>query len=73
MLVVGEQRGQPLALLLGEQCGAGVQGAPRGMERVALAAAVPTGGLLDAAAALVRRTGAVADRRQVDDHAYRVD
>jgi hypothetical protein len=31
-----------------------VQGAPRGIERVALAAVVPTGGLLDAAAALVQ-------------------
>jgi hypothetical protein len=38
-------------LLLGEQRGAGVEGAPRGIERVALAAAVPAGDLLDAAAA----------------------
>ena len=41
-------------LLLGEQRGAGVEGAPRGIERVALAAAVPAGDLLDAAAALVQ-------------------
>ena len=41
-------------LLLGEQRGAGVEGAPRGIEQVALAAAVPAGDLLDAAAALVQ-------------------
>jgi hypothetical protein len=37
-----------------------VQGAPRGIERIALAAAVPTGGLLDAAAALVQSIAAQA-------------
>jgi hypothetical protein len=41
-------------LLLGEQRGAGVEGAPRGIARVALAAPVPAGDLLDAAAALVQ-------------------
>ncbi|GAA1147461.1 hypothetical protein GCM10009583_16720 [Ornithinicoccus hortensis] len=39
----------------GEQVGAGVQGASGGVERVALAAAVPAGLLLDSAAAVVHR------------------
>jgi hypothetical protein len=38
-------------LLLGEQRGAGVEGAPRGIERVALAAAVPEGDLPSASTA----------------------
>ena len=42
-------------LLVGEQTGTGVQGPPSGIERVAFAAAVPTGVLLDPSAALVQR------------------
>ncbi len=48
-------------MLLGEEPAAGLQGPPRGVERVAGAAAVPAGVLLDPAAALVERVGSEAD------------
>jgi hypothetical protein len=48
-----EQRGEPGLLLGGEQVDAGVQGAAGGVERVAGAAAVTAGVLLDAPSALV--------------------
>ena len=51
--VAVEQGGQALGLLLGEQVGAGVQGSPGGVERVARAAPVPAGVLLDAAPAAI--------------------
>jgi len=49
-----------------------VQGAPRGIERVALAAAVPTGGLLHAAAALVQSIAAQAHAVERVHHRDRV-
>ncbi len=54
MRLAREQICQPLALLVGEQIGTGVQGPPSAVERVALAAAVPTSVLLDPASALVQ-------------------
>jgi hypothetical protein len=51
--LVGEQGVEPVDLLVGEQVCAGVEGAPRAVERVALVAAVSTGGLLDPASALI--------------------
>ena len=49
-----EQCGQPLALSVGEQVGAGVQGPPGPVERVAGAAAVTVQVLLDPAPAAVQ-------------------
>ena len=46
--------GQPLPLAVGEQVGAGVQGPPGAVERVAGAAAVPVQILLDTPAAAVQ-------------------
>ena len=57
----GEQRLDALGLLLGEQVGAGVQGAAGGVERVALAASVAVDVPLDAASALVKRVPGQAD------------
>jgi hypothetical protein len=48
--VVGEQRGEPVDLLVGEEVCSGVQGAARGVERVALAATVAVDRQLDPAA-----------------------
>jgi len=54
-VLVGLEQGlQSLCLLVGEQVGAGVQGPPRGVERVAHVAAVPTSVLLNSSAALVQ-------------------
>jgi len=55
VLIDRELVGQPLLLLVGEQVRSGVQGPPRGVERVALAAPVPVNGLLDPATALIQR------------------
>lgn len=49
-----EQLRQPVLLGLGEQVGAGVQGASRGIQWIAGAASVPVGGLLDPAPALIQ-------------------
>ncbi len=54
MLVGGEERFDPLALSVGEQVGSGVQGATGAVERVAGAAPVTAGVLLDAASAPVQ-------------------
>jgi hypothetical protein len=56
-----EQVVQALRLLVGKQVGSGVQGPPRGVERVVLAATVAAAVLLDAAAALVQRVAGQAD------------
>ncbi|AMS05722.1 hypothetical protein AXH35_09985 [Acidipropionibacterium acidipropionici] len=53
--VVGEQGVQSVLLLVVEQVGAGGQGPAGGIERVALAAAVPTDGLLNSPSALIER------------------
>lgn len=55
MGVVGEQGVQSVLLLVVEQVGAGGQGPAGGIERVDLAAAVPTDGLLDLPSALIER------------------
>ena len=49
VLIEGEQVDEAVRLHVGEQPGAGVQGTPGGVERVALAAAVAVDGLLDPA------------------------
>ncbi len=61
VLVGGEQVVQSLCLLGREQVSAGVQGPPRAVERVVLAAAVPMGVLLDSPAALVECVAGQAD------------
>src|SRR5215218_8455612 len=71
VLVGREQIRQPVALLVGEQVGTGVQGPSRVVERVTLAATVPVDGLLGAALDHVQQprwAGVVADAGQVDDH-----
>ena len=66
MVLVGERRGDPGALAVGEQVGSGVQGPARLVERVALEAAVPAGVLLDAAPAPVQGvTGQASDVERV--------
>lgn len=49
MSIVGEQVRQPGFLLVGEQIGAGIRGAPRSVERVGAAIAVSSGGQLNPA------------------------
>ena len=61
VLVGREQVRQASGLLGGEQAGAGVQCAARGVERVVFAAAVSVDGLLDAAPALVEGVAGQAD------------
>ena len=56
-----EQGGQPLLLAVGEQVGAGVQGAAGAVERVVLAAAVAVQVLLDPTPAAVQRVAGEAD------------
>jgi len=51
MVVVGEQRLEPLLLFVGEQVGTGVQGAAGTVEQIVRAATVAVDGLLDAASA----------------------
>lgn len=53
--VVGERGVQSVLVLVVEQVGAGGQGPAGGIERVALAAAVPTDGLLNSPSALIER------------------
>ena len=55
MDVVGEQRGEPSGLLVGEQSGTGVQGPAREVERVVLTATPAVQVLADTSAALVQR------------------
>jgi hypothetical protein len=59
--VVGEQRLEPLLLFVGEQVGAGVQGAAGPVERIVGAAAVAVDDLLDPAATLVQGIAGEAD------------
>ena len=54
VVVVGEQRLEPLLLLVGEELDAGVQGAAGPVERIVRAAAVAVDGLLDPASAPVQ-------------------
>jgi len=54
VLVATEQVLESLLLGVGEQVDAGVQGPAGGVQRVTGTAAVPRGGLLDAAAALIQ-------------------
>jgi len=61
VLVAGEQVVQSLYLLGHEQVSTGVQGPPRAVERIVLAAAVPMGVLLDSPAALVEGVAGQAD------------
>ena len=51
MLIAGEQVTQPLALLVGEQVGPGVEHPSSTVERVVLASAVAVGDLLDSTSA----------------------
>src|SRR5699024_7202374 len=68
VLLAVEQRLDPLGLLVGEQRGAGVQRATGTVERVALAAAVPAGLLLNPATALIERVaGQAHDVKRVHD------
>lgn len=65
-LFAGEQGLQPLALLVGEHTGAGVQGPPGGIQRVALAAPVPAGVLEDPATAPIQgSTGEAHDVKRI--------
>src|SRR3954454_17994495 len=61
VLVGGEQRVQALPLPVGEQVGAGVQGASGAVERVVLAAAVAVQVVLDSAPAAVQGIAGQAD------------
>ena len=61
VIIVGEQGIKPVLLLVGEQVGAGVQGASRRVQRVAGTAAVSVEVLLDPAAALVEGVAGEAD------------
>src|SRR5690554_2255127 len=61
VLVGGEERFDPLALSVGEQVGSGVQGPSGAVERVAGAATVTAGVLLDAASAPVQGVAGQAD------------
>jgi hypothetical protein len=54
MVVGGEQLVQPLLLFVGEQIGAGVQGASGPVERIGGTATVAVDGLLDATPAAVQ-------------------
>ncbi len=69
--VAREQRVESLALLVGEQVGAGVQGPARGVERVALVAAVTDDLELDAPAALIERVPAQAHHVEGIHHRHR--
>ncbi|AFP37839.1 hypothetical protein MSMEI_1366 [Mycolicibacterium smegmatis MC2 155] len=70
--VGGEQCGQSGFLAVGEQVGPGVQGASRSVERVGAAAAVPAGGQLHAASALVEGVAGQADHVEGVHHRGRV-
>lgn len=61
MLLGPEQRAESSGLLVGQQLGAGVQGPPRGIQRVALHPAVAVDGLLHPAPAPVERVPGEAD------------
>ncbi len=58
MVLIAEQGGQPLLLAVGEQVGAGVQGAAGAVERVGAAAAVAVQVLLDPTPAAVQASPA---------------
>jgi hypothetical protein len=70
--VEGEQGFQPVGRGVGEQPVTGVQGPPRGVEGLALVAAVPAGGQLDTAAALVEGLTCQADGVEGVHHRDRV-
>ena len=72
VLLDGEQALQSVLLLVGEQAGAGVQGPPRGVERVACAAAVAVQVLLDPAAAPVQGVAGQPDDVEGVHHRDRV-
>ena len=72
MGVVGEQGVEPGLLLVGEQVGAGVQGAAGGVQRVTGPASVSVKVLLDPAAALVEGVAGEADDVEGVHHRDRV-
>ena len=72
MCAVGEQVGEPSVLFVGEQAGAGVQGAPRLVERVALVTAVAVDRKLDPASAAVEGVAGQADHVEGIHHCGRV-
>ncbi len=62
---VGREQGlEPLALLVGEQVGPGVQGAPGPVERIVFAATVAVEPLLDPEPALVQRVSGQTDQME---------
>ena len=66
MPVPSEELVKALVLAVGEQVSPGVQGPPRGLERVALASAVSVQFLLDSAAALIESVPGQPDERGRD-------
>ena len=61
MIIAREQGSEPVLLPVGEEVGAGVQGAARRVERVTGASSVSVDGLLDASAASVEGVAGEAD------------